>query len=445
MDRAHLVRCGLALLLGLTLAGCASSVRLAQPLATTTDALSPAIALGDDGTRHVVWAQCALICHLVYERAPVVGPATRIPLTPPAGESYRAPAIAVTSNGSAYLAWRALRDVHETPYVAVVPASSTSAPMPMALHVSTAAVGLDPPVLVARGAAVYAAYLVKTPTSVQLYSRQVNPLVGSESLIQEGAAIRAIDLAIDSAGGLHVTYRQENDTGTLGGIFYQQPGGSFAVVAPPEISRIYGAPDLALDAADTAVIVYTDRPSTGGQQVAVYGRASGEIEEHRLSVLPAASGPWSVSADPTVVFAEGSAQISLVAANAATSTPEVWTVAVDPLGETATAPLRVSITPDGAPGEARIIAVDGAAAIVWRVRRAGTPACDGDAYLWMFGRGTQRIHASPAGGCTRGSGDVAANGAWAAGVLLDRAPDRAVTVPWVAFNVYQTHLPMVVR
>jgi hypothetical protein len=195
---------------------------------STYDAAAVTIAVDAAGWKHVAWSECKSPsqCRIVYTKFLFSTPTNFTYIVPiqPLVYSYEAPDIAVTSSGTAYLAWRR-KKIADNSYIDCwnKPLSDTGC---MVMQTNPIPVSWGLPRVAARGEAVYAVYEVLAGTGTALYYEQLNPLYHSKGEILgtiPGILNTDTDLAISGDGTLHVVWR---NTTNPTGIHYNSNAGA---------------------------------------------------------------------------------------------------------------------------------------------------------------------------------------------------------------------------
>jgi hypothetical protein len=446
----------LALLLAGMLAGCATHMAGPFNLAVSADATfgasEPAIAMAGDGTRHYAWIECANGCRLVYTRMHLNKELARLTFYPAVpGDFYRSPDIVVASSGDAYIVWRATPDftVSWTDYFVRVPATISGTPAPQLL--APAGSHSDgPPLVVARGATVYAVYTVLRSggDGSDLYARRLDSAVAAVPVsTSPNKTIANPRAALDSAGAIHLAYEFLSTTTDFQALFYAKPADTvlLTVRSGAAASDLYGPPDIAVDGAQKAYVAYGLLGAS--DELRMYTRsAAGAVLDTPLP-LDAAANPWHLSLAPRMAFGgfEGALHVAFVASNATTvGNDELWLY----IGSSTPSLARLT-TSAAREGQPAIVGNLATALVAWRTFDPARPACETDVFAWDTVGGLRTVQAATDSSCYRGV-DLAVSGQWAGGVWANPEPAGAPAVPsggvpWTAYGVEAVFMPMIDR
>jgi hypothetical protein len=448
----------LALLLAGMLAGCATHMAGPFNLAVSGDAhfgaSEPAIAMASDGTRHYAWIECANGCRLVYSRMRLSAELARLTFSPAVpGDLARSPDIVLTASGDAYIAWALQPDNPAEPrsasYFVRVPAVIGGAPTPERVDPSSR-LSASPPILAVRGATVYAVYTVQAALfgAVDLYARRLD-IPGAALPLSTSAnkTIASPRAAIDGAGDIHVAFEYLSTTSNYQALFYAKPAGSILalIVNNSSASDLYGPPDIVLDGANKAFVVYGRLGAS--DQLWMYTRTAAGVVENTALPLDAAANPWRLSSAPRLAFGgfEGALHVAFVASNAITAgSDDLW------LHIMSSTPTMTRLTTSAARESQPVIVGNPVTAIIaWRTFDPARPTCETDVFAWDTIGGVRTVQTASDGHCYRGV-DLAISGQWAGGVWANPEPAGAPEVinggvPWTAFGVEAVFMPLIDR
>ncbi len=457
-----------SLLSAALLASCVRSIAPVGPL--PREALASvsevAVAVGADGVKHYAWTECSgeaatYTCVLVYSRVALGAVVYSHGIVQTIGDFARYPDVAVSSTGDAYVVHSECSDFstcvdYWTLYPAVDPVNVEIESH--LLHTSALA-SQDPPLVVARGADVYAAYFVDVTGNTRLYYRQLagGSRTGRIDTLDQSPS--HVSLGIDSTGDLHAVWVRNpvddtflaysNNTGGatnfLGADTYE---GSF--------DYVFSRPSLALDDDDRVYFAY-----------AIYNGAGDTVKVRCLDVavacyrgvttltVPQVDGPWVLHGNVNLALIDDQPNAVFSARHNTLTYSEIWWYAPPSTGSTA--PDQVTNTPAESDEEPLIVEENSSfgdvPVIGWRayevhMLEAQAPAgdagyCAGDVYVTYGGLSNNRRVFEDRGTCDNFGLDLAANGAWVAGVWVDDESDAiAANAAWTAFNAYVTYIPL---
>jgi hypothetical protein len=220
MGKHSLVWVCLATLAAVSLTACAVAVLPPHPIevAGTGDSEKVVMDIGPDGMKHIVWFQDDT--NELFYYYTFFGEERLTLSEQPDWGWYAQYDVAVADNNTVYIVWRhvqgATTGVHEyTSFIPITPPLAGLAPEFMVDPLDgPGMVGNSAPKVVARGEDVYAVY-DRLGTTHTVYYKQ---LAGgtSQGIVQDGICtscyIRDTNLAIDSAGYLHVAFQVITDT-----------------------------------------------------------------------------------------------------------------------------------------------------------------------------------------------------------------------------------------
>jgi hypothetical protein len=452
---------GALLLLAALLGGCAGNVAPPQALLTagSGQAASPAIAVEANGTKHVVWSECTSTgattrCKLVYWRTRI-GPATlQIDMVPPGSdERYDLPNIAVSADGQAYVIWRfhiGDSGPYRYYYSMIRPDGSYDSPIPLEL-----AAGAERPLIAARGNVVYTVYhsipdSMPASDDVWLSYQRLSPL-GPATYLSDNfnSRVGAASMAIDSSYNLHVVWAYAGPAGYQA-LFYGKLGMIRLLVDDTASSPLYSAPAIAIDADDTAQVVFA---TYGGASDTLtrWTRDSSGTETPFVVPLGSAHNPWRIHGSPQIATVHTTPIVVFSAKNGATANDEIWSYS-PPASGVDSGPERVT-TNTWEDDEPQVLQLDDmnplATMIAWRkyeVTSLASPAlversCQSDAYEYDQ-LGLRQVFRSPGNICASGV-MLAGNGDWVGGVWIDSLHAGSTrAVPWLSFNSYGAFLPL---
>jgi hypothetical protein len=277
--------------------------------------------------------------------------------------------------------------------------------------------------VIARGNTVYAAYLQPTSAGIHLNKRRLNPLdaAGTPLTINSNTRISNVSLAVDSAGNLHTAYEYNDIGGQYQAVFYHGPTTGQRLIANNAMPYdYYSQPDLELDGADTAYVVYaTDR-----RYLSVFQRLTSGAEK-TFELLPGGASGWWVDWWPDMTIVGSSLEIAFTGGDATTPMKRVfvWKTSLNPASGTVTAPAMVSPATVYMARAPRIANVQGYPVIVWNQVDPGSGHCTYQSYYWEKSVGARKVFNST--GCFSDELDVAFKGEWVAGVSISGAQSNS--------------------
>ena len=385
----------------------------------------------------------------------------------PAVYSYEAPHIAVTSSGTAYLAWRR-KKLADNSYIDCwnTPVTDTGC---MVMQTNPIPVSGGLPRVAARGEAVYAVYEVLAGSGTALFYEQLKPLYHSKGEIL-GTVTNIIntdtDLAVSGDGTLHVVWR---NTTNPTHVYYNSNAGTTGDMDHPlkTLSGKLTPPQIACDEVSEAYgncfIAYGDTAPASNSLTIQWCQANncageGGLVSVNLNNYP----PWKLRGKPALAAAgsggNSRAYLAFSATNAQSPTysqifnlthspgsippvPAQLTTPTDSYLTDKSSPLITPVTGDyeGAPFTSGVTA--------WR-NDSSIPGGFYDAYLWDTAESVRKVftsyHFPAAGGVS--PFDLAGNGTIAGGVWIDEQSSRNPRrVPWVTTNNFPTYLPILLR
>jgi len=178
---------------------------------------NPRLALQPNGTKHIVWQEQGLngsgqIAQIIiYERTKIGEDDLHYAFIPPTGYDYLAPDVAVTDSGYAYVVWQ--KKSQSDPSIRygcydIVPPEGSVARLCQELTIDPVSQIIDTPIVVARGAIVYALYNTEATTGIRIRYRQLRILDDSYGWASSLSTFmdKSYQAAIDSMGKLHITW-----------------------------------------------------------------------------------------------------------------------------------------------------------------------------------------------------------------------------------------------
>jgi len=391
----------------------------------------------------------------------------------PAVYSYEAPHIAVTSSGTAYLAWRR-KKLADNSYIDCwnTPVTDTGC---MVMQTNPIPVSGGLPRVAARGEAVYAVYEVIAGSGTALFYEQLKPLYRSKGeipVLDPSIRNTDTDLAVSGDGTLHVVWRNfgpsatvwfKSNYGTTGDMdnhnFMMSPMGN---LTPPRI-----ACDEAPDATGKCFFSYgwhnNAIPASVALGIRFFSVNNSLATMNGLDVDLTNHQPWTLRGTPALAAAgsggNSRAYLAFSATNAQSPTySQIFNLTYSPNGSSLPVPVQLTtptgsyltdkssplITPvtgdfEGAPFTSGVTA--------WR-NDSSIPGGFYDAYLWDTAESVRKVftsyHFPAAGGVS--PFDLAGNGTIAGGVWIDEQSSRNTRrVPWVTTNNFPIYLPVLLR
>jgi hypothetical protein len=453
--------CALAVAL---LTGCITTIAPVRVLPSAPDAnvADVRIAVQPNGIKHYVLKACAASCQLLYQRVQLAAPIYQHIFN---GAELRSPALAVTDDGRAFVAFTECASTCIDRY-SVIPADTPPTTIVIEELAAPGEISMGDPQLVARGNIVYASYYVAGDTYPALRYRQLSG-GGSGGAIELRPTVDASgpSLAIGGDGTLHAAWKASSDSAIE--IAYGSNSGSGGDFSPaasydPRPNNSFREVDLALDPNDTPYIVYAY--DDGGSDVvkircaaAAENCFSGVVD--RTVSLDGAQNPWRLRDDPRIEVLGSSPAVVFAADTSATEKEEIWyytppSSGIDP------GPVRVTSNTvrDGEPAIVVERSSYGPVPVVaWRAyetvtitQNGSSPSldvdCPRDAFVFYFTSSTTRRVFASRGGCFTDPQDLAASGPWVAGVWLDRLSDEEHSriVAWTLFNAHTSYAPVIV-
>ena len=458
------------------LAGCITSLAPVQalPREALADVTEVSVAVGPGGIKHYAWTECfgelsEYTCVLVYSRVAAGAVLYSYGFVQQIGEFARFPDVAVNSAGDTFVVWSECEDVFTcVDYWTVFPATNPESVEPQAelIH-SSEVLSENQPVVEARGLDVYAAYYLDVSGFTRLRYRQLNG--GSSTGYIDSSTLNpvSVNLAVDTNGDLHAVWVRDPITPTTSTyVAYANniaSGGNFnaATTFDLGIDALVTAPDLALDDDDRAYYAYSiDTPAADSIWVRCRDSAANCYRGVTTLSVPLVSGNWNVYDDVHLEMIGDQPNVVFAATNDAELYSEVWWYHPPDLPEANAAPSQVTDTDPVNEGEPLIVEenseVGDVPVIGWRQYQnfildaqgpAGNPGhCEGDVFFTYATTSNTRQVFTDRGTCGNYGLDLAANGAWVAGVFIDEDPDvPSAHAAWTAFNAYVSYVPVVTK
>jgi hypothetical protein len=448
----------LILVAALVLSGCANLILAPRPMALLSGerADHPALAVEPNGTKHLVWVEYSpTTSYLVYTRTHFGEPELQIQITPPEGQGYILPDIAVDGFGNAFIVFSQCEFITCRDKYAVIPADSSGTP-PVVLDLPPSqALSNTQTRVVARGSWVYALYEVPLMvTQASSSPNQANAAMGSgiyyrqlqggsragKVLVDMNYQARDASPGIDANGDLFVALKATDVNNDQMSIRVYSNQGLSADMDPKlftsAVSGYLSGPSLAIGS-DGAVYVAYAQQGAAGQQVYVR-----ELGVFTTTVPYGSMTAWELLGDPQVTSMGTDFYVVFSARNNASSDYEIWGLRES---MTQVAQITDNLDEDGAPRISRLT-IDGSEwpLAAWRtVLESGGSTCYGDGYIWFLT--TRKVHEGK-GACENSGQDLAASAEFAGAIWIDApAPLNTQRLPWASFNAYGSYLPFARR
>ena len=454
------------------LSGCILGVAPVQflPRGAFASVEEVALAVGANGVKHYAWTECfgedeQYTCVLIYTRTATGAVIYSYGFVQPIGMVVQDPDVAVTDSGDAYV----VRSNCDGPfdcvdYWTVFPAINPGGVEPVSNLLHTSEVDSEgPPVVEARGTDAYAAYFVTVGGFVRPRYRQLTG--GSRSGYIDSGTLSPVEvsLAIDVYGDLHAAWVRNPVTDTI--VAYANN-----IAAPDNFHAattfesggaddIITRPALALDGDDRPYVAYTiNNGADDTIRLRCLAAVPGECWRGAiLMTVPEADGGWNVYRNVDLEVIGLQPQVVFAATHDSLTHNEVWWFR-PPSAEGIGPPTRVTNTTNENEGAPRIVRENSTAGDIpvvgWRtyeLNAAGSQAptgspgtCHGDVFVLFNSTSNTRQVFEDRGTCANSGFDLAANGAWVAGVWTDEESDQIAShAAWTTFNTYRVDLPLV--
>ncbi len=463
-----------AVLSAWVLSGCITSAAPARvlPREAFASVVEVALAVGDDGFKHHVWSECAgtgpnFTCVLVYARTASGGVIYSHAFVTPIGTYAANASVAVASSGDAYVVRSECTGVVGcVDYWSLFPAEPDGVFIDSQLLHQTEVESQGPPQAVARGNDVYAAYFIDVGGQTRLRYRQLS---GGSSLGYVDTTTMPpsdLSLAVDSGGNLHAAWVRSPITGTF--VAYANNIGTTVSFNPATsfsgAGNAFSRPDLALDSVDRAYVAYALAAGAGETvQVRCLDIAADCYREVTVLTVPTVDGPWGVWGNANLAMDGLQPNVVFAAIHDSLSSNDIWWYHPPDSGPDPD-PTRVTSTAAVSEGEPLIVKENSTSGDVpvigWRTFQAAllganAPAdanapdaffCYGDVFVAYGNTSTTRQVFEDRGTCQNAGFDLAANGAWVAGVWVDEESDAiSAHAAWTAFNARLVNVPVVMR
>lgn len=474
MRKQRLAVTGLAgVLSAALLSGCIFGIAPVQPLPREAFASvnQVALAVGADGIKHYAWTECfgadaTYTCVLVYSRTATGAVLYSYGFVTPIGTFAQDPDVAVTDSGDAYV----VRSICTAPFICVdywsmFPAANPESVEPTTNLLHTSAVNSEgQPLVEARGDDVYASYFVEASGHVRLRYRQLSG--GDRTGYIDANALFPTDasLAVDDDGDLHAVWIRNPVTDTI--VAYSnnkgaagdfpaagefEDGGGDSLITRPDLAldsdgRVYLAYSINNGADDTIMVRCLDVPADCWRDVT-------------LLTVPIVDGGWDVYRDLDLEMIGLQPNVVFAAEHDGLAYTEVWWYRPASTGGN-TAPAQVTNTISQNEGAPRIVKENSTAGdvpvLAWRMFQVnaagalspdGNPGtCFGDAFMLYYSTAEMQQVFEDQGTCANSGADLAANGAWVAGVWTDEESAQITShAAWTTFNTERVNLPLVRR
>ena len=447
----------------LILSGCVPTFSSPRPLQLLKDhlAANPAMAIDTNGTKHYVWAECVTsnACSIIYHRTKVGETALRFQLTPPEGERYETPDIAVAEGGQVFIVWRSHSiNVGTPPYhdfYITMPVTATIPPDRQEL-MAPETISAAPPLLYARSSTVYAIFsattdsLSFTPNGLHYVQLSGGSRKGSISLSAQNVnANYAPSLAIDPQGNLHVAWLEKSLVDNSLKIHYSSNINVSAAMPASKFITVPGTTRsplllLAPDGTTYIATIYTTAMGSN-EQINVFKKtAAGSSFTSTLAQLP---GTWQIDGDLYGTVIDSLPRFVFAAANTEVATHQIWF-----LSSLSYPPKRITTT-NSEHGDAHIVKMtldsgDTIPIVAWRsyTVTVADERCYGNTYVSIYPMSTVKQVATGQGACSNEGSDIAVAGKWIGGIWVDNlSPQAQQHIPWISFNGHITHIPFVQR
>ena len=455
------------------LAGCVTTLAPTQVLPREANAAvtEVALAVGPGAIKHYAWTECfgedaTYTCVLVYSRVTMGAVIYSYGFVQTIGEFARYPDGAVNSAGDAYVVWSECTDfITCYDYWTVFPATHPENVEPTSGYVDAShRQSEDRPVVVGRGLDVYAAYYVEVFSAVRLRYQQLNG--GNRTGYIDNTTLNpeAVSLVVDSNGDLHAVWVRNPISDTV--VVYANNIGSSDDLDNDVHSYNEGDetlvtnPDLALDDDDRAYVGYSINFGTNDTvRVRCIDAPANCYRSDADLIVPHANGNWNLYGNVHLEMISDQPNLVFSATNVAETYNEVWWYHPPDTGGDV-APTQVTDTNTTNEGEPLIVEEHSDAGDVpvvgWRryqnfildvVGPAGNQGhCEGDVFVTYANPSNTRKVFTDRGTCGNSGLDLAANGAWVAGVWIDEESDALPThAAWTAFNAYGAYLPFAAK
>lgn len=416
-----------------------------------------AIAIGPDGAKYILRAECPLgsnpSCELTYEMTHNGEVGVMVYFTPVTGYTFRNPDIEVTDSGLAYMVWQNC-PANDIGGRACSTWYTTSDQMnPQVLDLGTHS--LSAPILAGRGDTLYAVHEVSNnyATGSALRYCRFAPTLACQWISDHPTSddgIRRTDAAaaVSAAGWLHVSWLEGSGSARTA-CFNDNVGANNAEMVHKLImgSGNYLRPAVSVEPDDGFVYIALATNETGSDQINLYYCVPGDCLHGagggvKTLNLPVDKG-WYFYGGPAIAAANDRAWVVFSAHNNDhLNQGDIYMTGCFPDTATCTpARLEPFYTGTDHACDPQIGLVDDWSPVIgWHI--CGIPTMADDIYLSDIVNGKRLIHSTDWDG--RGGLDMAVKGEYVAGIWNEiRADNRIET--WLAFNANMTYLPLVQR
>lgn len=425
---------------------------------SATDDSQLAIALGSDGTKYLLHAECPNNegsnphCKMTYESTHLGEVGVLWYFTPDDDHTYRNPDIVVTDSNVAYLAWEncPVNDPYGRACYTLYTNSDEMTPQAM----DPSAYSLSAPILAGRGDTVYAVNEVTNgyANGSALRFCRISDVsfschfASDHPAADDGIRRTSAAAAVSTAGSLHVTWLQGSGSSRTG--YVNDNYGAINVDMAHELQLETGpffSPAISIESDDGYLYIALAANDSSSDWMRLYYCAPSNCKNDgglKTIDLPAAKF-WYFYGGPSIAASDNQVWIAFPAFNSDhPNQGDIYAVSCSADSATCT-PSRLNPTYSGSDyGCDPVVGlVDGWNPVIgWHI--CGFPPTRDDVFVFDLVNGARVIHSSDWNG--RGGLDMAVNGEYVAGIWNEARADGRIET-WLAFNANMNYIPVVQR